>query len=199
MTALYPMLLFTMFSALCGPTPPLEAPVTWVPALQVANGHADTLRAKYLIAAADDFIVDVYLNGKAVPDSKRSLLNEVHGATVERIDIEVHKGDWLVFNVVNDRLRWGGAYYFAFAGCLAKDEFGFVSSLDNSNWSACDLPSEVDRFITQRTYMQQRPAQRISQVWGDGDGLMRYFAGDTWRGTPLWGNSKNTWIKVQVE
>src|SRR6476646_5439873 len=70
------------------------------------------LRARYLITVADDFLVDVYRNGRAVPDAKRTLLDERFGATVERLDVEVRKGDWLVFNVVNNRMRWGGASYF---------------------------------------------------------------------------------------
>src|SRR3954451_17644250 len=72
--------------------------------------------ADRIFAVADDFIVDVYHNGVKVPDAKRMLLVEVHGATAERIDIEVREGDWLVFNVVNNRLRWGGCSYFRVAG-----------------------------------------------------------------------------------
>src|SRR3954469_20834310 len=66
------------------------------------------LIADRLFTVADDFIVDVYHNGVKVPDSKRTLLVERFGATAERIDIEVRRGDWLVFNVVNNRMRWGG-------------------------------------------------------------------------------------------
>src|SRR5437762_10648520 len=82
------------------------------------------LRAKYLITVTDDFIVNVYHNGKCVPLTRRTLLAEHFGATVERIDEGVKKGDWLVFNVVNNRLRWGGACYFGVAGCFDRDEFG---------------------------------------------------------------------------
>jgi hypothetical protein len=168
-------------------------------AAQPAAAHAGDLRAKYLITVADDFIADAYRNGRPIPDARRQLLEERFGATVERIDTDVHKGDWLVFNVVNDRLRWGGAYYFAVAGCFAKDELGFVSRLDDGEWSACDTPADVDRFITRKTYFQQRAAQRINQPWGDGEGLIRQYAGGAWNGVPLWGASRNTWIKVIVE
>ena len=158
-----------------------------------------TVRARYLITVADDFIVDVYHNGKCVPDARRQLLQERFGATAERIDIEVRQGDWLVFNVVNNRLRWGGASYFAVAGCFARDEFGFTSQRDTGTWSVCDTPGDVDRFITDKTYFAHRPAQPVERPWQDGDGLMRTFAGQSWSGAPLWGASKNTWIKVIID
>src|SRR4051812_19071412 len=78
--------------------------------------RAGPVLARTLIAVADDFIVDVYHNGVKVPDDRREMVEEVHGATVERIKLDVRKGDWLVFNVVNNRLRWGGASYFAVSG-----------------------------------------------------------------------------------
>ncbi|MBV8398694.1 MAG: hypothetical protein JOZ17_08130, partial [Acetobacteraceae bacterium] len=37
------------------------------------------------------------------------------------------KGDLDSVEFNNNRLRWGGASYFAVAGCFARDEFGFVS------------------------------------------------------------------------
>src|SRR5947207_11914800 len=89
-------------------------------AAQPAPTRPGDLRASYLITVADDFVADAYRNGRPIPDAKRQLLEDRFGATVERINTEVRKGDWLVFNVVNDRLRWGGAYYFAVAGCFAK-------------------------------------------------------------------------------
>lgn len=157
------------------------------------------LRARYLITAADDFVVDVYLNGKAVPESRRHMIEEKFGATAERIDVEVHKGDWLVFNIVNNRLRWGGAYYFAVAGCFDKDEFGFVSQRDTGDWSVCDTPRDVDRFISQKTYFRHRPAMDLTQPWAEGVNMMHNFAGNSWNGTPVWGATRNTWVKVIVE
>ena len=156
------------------------------------------LRANYVIAVTDDMVVNVYLNGKAIPDSKRSLLADKYGASAEKMDIPVHKGDWIVFNIVNNRLRWGGAYYFAVAGCFEKDEFGFVSNLNTGDWSACDTTHDVDRFIAEKTYFQSHHAKAITRVWGDGDNMIRSFAGSSWQGTPLWGSSRNTWVKVIV-
>lgn len=157
------------------------------------------LRAKYLITTTDDFIVDVYLNGKHIPDSKRTLENELFGATVERINVEVHKGDWIVFNVVNNRLRWGGCAFFGAAGCFATNEFGFVSKADDGNWSACDSPADADAFISDPTYLQHRPVRIPETVWREGAARMKDHAGDRWNGDAIWGNSRNTWIKVNVE
>ena len=168
-------------------------------ATQPIPARPSDLRAAYLITVADDFIADLYQNGRPIPDTKRQLLEERFGATIERINTTVRKGDWLVFNVVNNRLRWGGAYYFAVAGCFANDEFGFVSRLDDGNWSACDTSADVDRFITRKSYFQQRAAQKISQPWSDGDTLIRHYAGAAWSGAPVWGATRNTWVKVIVE
>ncbi len=187
--SLLPLLLSSLFALLPRPSSPA----------QPAPESAYPIRANYLITVADDFVVEVYHNGKAVPESKRTLLLERFGATVERMNIEVHKGDWLVFNVVNDRLRWGGASYFAVAGCLEQNSFGFVSSLDTGDWSACDTPSDVDRFISEKTYYRHHPAQKIGQPWAEGMNYMRGYAGAGWEGTPLWGTTKNTWIKVIVQ
>jgi len=159
----------------------------------------DVLRANYLVTVADDFVVEVYHNGKSVPESRRVMLNDRFGATTERVDEAVHKGDWLVFHVVNNRLRWGGASYFAVAGCFTKDEFGFSSTLDNGDWSVCDSPRDADRFITDKNFLKHHPAHAISQPWSDGDTYMRAYAGASWHGTPLWGNARSTWIKVLVE
>ena len=100
------------------------------------------------------------LTAKVCSQSKRRLLEERYGATVERIDVEVHKGDWLVFNVVNNRMRWGGAYYFGVAGCFARDEFEFVSRSDAGSWSVCDTPRDVDNFISKnRSSVTDRPSR----------------------------------------
>jgi hypothetical protein len=157
------------------------------------------VRANYVVTVADDFVVDAYLNGIRIPDDKRQMLAELFGATSERINVQVHEGDWLVFHVVNDRLRWGGDYFFAAAGVLQTNEFGFVSELESGNWSACDDPHAVRRFIAEKHYLQQSKAQPISLVWQDGTPKMKQFAGDAWTGEPLWGLSRDTWLKVVVK
>ncbi len=156
-------------------------------------------RAAYLVTTTDDFIVDIYLNGKPVPDSRRTMLEERFGATVERIDVQVRRGDWIVFNVVNNRLRWGGARYFGVAGCFAQDDFGFVSDRASRQWSACDDPRAAHSFIARRSYQARCPVEVIDNPWSEGDALMRRHAGAHWSGTPVWGRGRNTWIKVVVE
>ena len=165
----------------------------------VARAAVKPLRAAYLITAADDFVVDVYLNGKPVPDEKRTMLEERYGATVERVDVEARRGDWLVFNVVNNRLRWGGTRYFGLAGCFAPNEYGFVSDRASRQWSACDSPREAGRFIAQRSYHDRSAVQIVDNPWPEGDNLMRQYAGSNWSGTPVWGKARNTWIKVLVD
>lgn len=156
-------------------------------------------RARYLITVADDFMVDVYHNGKLVSDAKRTMLEEKFGATAERINVEAYKGDWLVFNVVNNRLRWGGASYFGLAGCFAANEISFVSSPESGDWSACDQLRDVDRFIQERTYLRHRAARAIANPWDEGANMMRVYAGTQWSGAPIWGTSRNTWLKLVVE
>jgi hypothetical protein len=165
------------------------------------HGHeysASDLRANHIVTVADDFVVDVYLNGIRVPDDKRELLAEIFGATVERISVHAHRGDWLVFHVVNNRLRWGGCYYFAAAGVLQTNEFGFISETASGNWSACDDPGKARRFVAKKWYLQRDRTQAISRIWQDGTPQMKHFAGDSWAGEPVWGLSRDTWLKVIV-
>jgi hypothetical protein len=149
--------------------------------------------AEHIFTVADDFVVEVYHNGLKVPDDKRTLLVEKFGATAERIDIEMREGDWLVFNVVNNRLRWGGCSYFAVAG---RGDSGIVltTELASGRWSCCDDPGKVNHFISDRDYLTENHARPIENPWQDGDGLMNEVA-DGWGGIPLWGKTRNTWIK----
>ena len=149
--------------------------------------------ADRLFTVADDFIVDVYRNGVKVPDEKRTLLHEVFGATAERIDVEVREGDWIVFNVVNNRLRWGGASYFGVTGRGASG-VAFTTGPDDGRWSCCDDTEKVSEFIADRDYLAGNAARPIENPWADGDSLMNQIA-DGWSGRPIWGRSRNTWIK----
>src|SRR5262245_16467243 len=72
---------------------------------------ASKLRAKWFHVVADDFVVNIWRNGGVVAESKRTLTEEIYGATVERIALDLVAGDWLVFHVVNNRLRWGGCRF----------------------------------------------------------------------------------------
>ena len=157
------------------------------------------VRARYLVTVADDFVVDVYHNGVKVPDAKRQLLEERFGATAERVEVEVRKGDWLVFHVVNNRLRWGGASYFGLAGCFGPDEFGFVSDPGSGAWIACDTPRDADRFIARRDHLRHQAAAAIPNPWADGTPMMQAHAGAAWNGSPVWGSARSTWLKVVVD
>lgn len=162
-----------------------------------ATGSPATPRGRViadrLFTVADDFIVDVYHNGVKVPDGRRTLLHEIHGATAERIDIEVREGDWIVFNVVNNRMRWGGCSYFAVTG-RGNAGVAFTTEADSGRWSCCDDTEKVSAFIAGRDYLARNPARSIANPWGDGDGLMSQIA-DGWPGKPIWGESRNTWVK----
>jgi hypothetical protein len=153
--------------------------------------------ADQLFTVADDFIIDIYHNGVKVPDSQRALLEERFGATAERIDLDVKKGDWLVFNVVNNRMRWGGRSYFGVTG-RGDGGVAFTTELESGRWSCCDDPEQVPRFTRDRLYLGKESAKAIENPWADGDDLMRRIA-DGWTGKPLWGQTRNTWIKFVAD
>lgn len=150
--------------------------------------------ANHVYTAADDFIVDIFHNGKRVSDNERTMVAEVFGATAEKIDIIVREGDWLVFNVVNNRFRWDAAYYFAAIGLGENDTIGFASELQSGHWSFCDDPGEVPRFIAEPGYLATNHARAVYRPWDRGEGIMRGFSQD-WQGQPLWGTNRNTWLK----
>jgi hypothetical protein len=150
--------------------------------------------ANAIYTVADDFIVEVYHNGKKVSADCRALLEEIYGATVEKINIEIREGDWVVFNVVNNQLRWGGCSYFAAAGMKANLEVGFVSEAESGRWLACDEPGEVPSFIAHPETLSRMPAQPIKAKWDQGDARMNSLT-DGWKGSAVWGSSRNTWIK----
>ena len=153
--------------------------------------------ADRLITTVDDFIVDVYHNGELVPESKRSLVVEVHGATVEKIEIEVRQGDWLVFHVVNNRLRWQGARYFAVEGFKQGARTGLVSDLTTGRWCHCDDPSQSAAFIADPRFLNDQSVNVIRKRWEQGDALMKQHA-DGSRATPIWGESHNTWLRFEA-
>jgi len=159
------------------------------------KSKGDKALAQYLVTVTDDFIVDVYHNGERVPDSRRKLLLERFGATVERISVPVKKGDWLVFNVVNNRMRWGGAYYFAVAG-IRSDEttVGFTTELSSGRWSCCDNPSNVTRFLSDRDYLTSNTARPVERPWHEGTPIIKRHV-EGWSGSPIWGGTRNTWVK----
>ena len=103
-------------------------------------------------------------------------------ATVEAIDVEVRRGDWLVFNVVNNRLRWGGARYFAVAGIKEGSGTAFTTDLTTGRWTCCDDPSQAAAFIADPRFLRHQLARGIETRWDQGDALMNQHA-DGWHGS----------------
>ncbi|MFO0891585.1 MAG: hypothetical protein U0790_20880 [Isosphaeraceae bacterium] len=121
------------------------------------GGHRGEVLATRLFTVADDFVIDVYHNGLKVPDAQRSLLVERFGATAERIDLQVRRGDWLVFNVVNNRLRWGGCSYFGVVG-RGDSGISFTIDVESGRWSCCDDPGKVNQLVPPRPRFPGRRA-----------------------------------------
>jgi hypothetical protein len=146
----------------------------------------------------DDFVIDVFQNGVKVPDSKIHLDGEIFGATVFRIDVKVHRNDWLVFNVVNDRFRWGGAYGFAAAGLKGGKTPVFETTADKGSWSACDAPDQALRFIHDPTYLSDKSVVIPGKPWSGCTDQMK--ARCDWDGETVWSDSesKDVWIKYIV-
>jgi hypothetical protein len=135
---------------------------------QLKAPPAPDLLAKHLITVTDDFVAEAYKNGVRIPDAKRKLLEENYGATAERIHADIRPGDWLVFHVVNNRLRRGEVKFFAMAGCRDKNKFGFASDPASKDWSVCDDPARAHDFIGNRDEGTGNRAAAISNPWLDG-------------------------------
>ncbi len=170
----------------------------WDRAAPPAPGAAPArgkVMAQRVFTAADDFIVDVWHNGRRVPDDKRQMVGDNFGASAEKIEIEVREGDWLVFNVANNRLRWGGAHYFGAAGVNdGEPAIGFTSDPADGRWSYCDDPGRVPAFIAHPGYLADQAAPAPANPWGGGDGEMKARVPD-WNGRPIWGRERTTWLK----
>jgi len=94
---------------------------------------------------------------------------------------------------VNNRLRWGGTSYF---GVSARGDSGvaFTTELESGRWSCCDDLAQVGQFVADPDRFINHRVLPIAAPWGDGDSLMARHA-DGWAGKPVWGGSRNTWIK----
>ena len=73
---------------------------------------------------ADDFVVDIWVNGERVPLADRRPAAEVHGAMAERVRVSLQEGDAVVFHVVANRLRWSGSSYFGVHGARSHGRRG---------------------------------------------------------------------------
>jgi hypothetical protein len=188
------------------PTPPLvQAPVPLNSAVQpslplppiVPPSPVQPLVATRLITASDEFVADVYVNGRPVPQGNRHLLAEVYGAQAERVTVELREGDWVVFHVVNKGLRWDGQSYFGTAALTTDGRVVFTTERRSSRWSACDDPSAVPAFLADPTAGANVPAVAPEHVWTLGDGMLRDYV-PRWAGQPIWGRSHSTWLKCTI-
>lgn len=179
---------------------PTAVPVvheTPAPVPVAANPDAPIL-ATDLFIGADDFVVDVFHNGQRVPDEARSVNAEVYGAIGERTRVTVRAGDWLVFNVANNRLRWGGVYYFGVAGVDENGAVAFVSGI-SPQWSVCEEPGLVPRFIAEPEFLSANAVQPVEKPWAGGDKMIASKV-PGWNGQPIWGSptNRNIWIKFRA-
>lgn len=156
-----------------------------------------SVTANTLTIVADDFVVDVWVNGKQVPLDARKLLVEIHGATSERIHMDLYPGDWIVFHVVANRLRWNGASYFGVHATTPDGRQAFVSRVDDA-WSACDDPAAVGAFIAERRAGLAGPVAAPAHAWHDAPRIWRDVLGADFPGEPVWGRAPSTWIKYVV-
>ena len=174
------------------------SPATRPAAAAPAGGLAPVVAAGIQIVA-DDFVADIHHNGKLVPAESRKLQAEIFGAQAERVALSLRPGDWVVFNVVNNRLRWKGAYYFAAAAVDVDGLVVFASQTTGGEWSACDDVAKAAQFINERDYLRDHKAQRVAKEWDRGDREMHRVCPD-FTGEGIWGDpaARSTWIKFII-
>ena len=154
--------------------------------------------ADFICTVTDDFVIDIYVNGELVPAEKRKLTGETFGAQAEQIDVPIHRGDWVVFAVTNNRLRWGGSYFFGAAGMTKEKRLVFQSKLGDPRWTYTDDPASVLQFVRQRN-MRGRPVESPKVIWDRGQGQMKERTNNLWSGDPVWGAARLSWIKFIVD
>ena len=164
------------------------------PAQNVARGP---VMAHYLQLVSAEFVVDVYHNGTLVPFHLHQLQKEVFGAQIEKVLLEIHEGDWLVFHVVNNGLRDGFPRSFFAAGMIDETHAAFVTDPKTHRWYACDEIQKVPHFITDRADKGDGNVQALTHPWKDGDKWIHEKV-PGWKGAPIWGTSHSSWLKYIV-
>lgn len=160
-------------------------------------GDSDDVVATSVLVAADDFVINVYHNGQPVPDSNFKLEKEIFGATVMRVRMDVRHGDWIVFEVANDRFRWQGSYGFAAAGLTSDKDVAFASNTDDGHWSACDSPDNASHFINDADYLNKNTTAAPASPWTRGTDELKQQC--DWNGQMIWGSgdARHVWIKYE--
>ena len=103
----------------------------------------------------------------------------------------------MVFHVVANRLRWGGAAYFGVHGTDPRGRCTFVSTT-KGNWSACDDLEAATRFIAERDFGADVLAKKPAKPWGGAAAVWKKQIGGKFPGEPVWGTKPSTWIKFIV-
>jgi hypothetical protein len=160
-----------------------------IPVAQEGTGQPIANR---IVTACDYFVVDVWQNGKLVPMERRQLVGEAFGAQLEQINMSVKAGDWVVFQVASNGLRWDGAQSFSAAGMRNEKEAAFCTESKSGNWSYCDDFSDAQRFISDRSYLAKHRAKAALHPWGDAE-VRQHVA--NWSGEAIWGGGRCAWIK----
>jgi hypothetical protein len=137
--------------------------------------------------------VDIYQNGKLVAPGQCKIRQDAFGARMERVDMEVHEGDWLAFHVVNRNLGGGFPPYFAVAVMVNASHSAFQSQTET--WCVCDTPGKAPRFIASFGDPGDGRARRRTRPWAEGDQEMKRTVPD-WHGESIWGNSNDEYLKV---
>ncbi|MHC5011570.1 MAG: hypothetical protein ACYTG6_11575, partial [Planctomycetota bacterium] len=153
--------------------------------------------ASDLAVVADDFVVDVWVNGERLPLDNREMVAEIHGAMTERIHVDLHEGDWVVFHVVANRMRWNGASYFGVHATGPEGKTAFTTDTDG-RWTICDDPSRVESFLANREPSTEAKAIAPANPWHEAPRLWRDLLGHDFTGEPVWGRAPSTWIKYVV-
>jgi hypothetical protein len=158
-------------------------------------GASDAVVATSVLIAADDFVINVYHNGQPVSDSQFKLEGDIFGATVMRVQMDVRSGDWIVFEVANDRFRWNGSCGFAAAGLAPGGKVAFVSDTEGGHWSACDSSDKASHFISDADYLSDAGAAVPANPWMRANDEMKSRC--RWNGKIIWGASdaRHVWIK----
>jgi hypothetical protein len=179
--------------------PTVAAAAATKPSVPVVPGELMPVVATGIHIVADDFVADIHHNGKLVPAENRKLRAEIFGAQVEYVSLNLRPGDWVVFNVVNNRLRWNGAYYFA-AAAVDIDGLAVLSSQARTgDWSACDDLAQAAKFVADRDHLRDQKPQPIAKPWDRGDKEIARAVPD-FDGDGIWGGptARSTWIKLVV-
>jgi hypothetical protein len=87
------------------------------------------------------------------------------------------------------------------AGCSAlKDSVAQIFfAYEGHFWVMGKLLISIWERKEAETALIWRYASQAGRKHTDGDGLMRQYAGSNWNGSPVWGQGRNTWVKIVVE